>query len=236
MPDKSYTYLLIDICCIIIPFIASFHKKSPFYKHWKYFLPANIIVAVFFLVWDSLFTQWGVWGFNDDYITGIHLFNLPLEEVLFFICIPYACTYTYFVFSEYVNINFKVVSRSISMILAVALIVVAVAYYQRLYTSTTFILLSLLLTFLAIGKATYLDRFLVVYLIMLIPFFISNGLLTGSWLAEPIVWYDDAHNLGIRMFTIPADDAFYAMLLLLMNIAGYEWLKKKGSVQTRQSI
>lgn len=235
MRDSSYTYLLIDLCCIIIPLLASFHPKSTFYKHWKYFLPANIAVAIFFLVWDAIFTQMGIWGFNDKYLTGIHVYNLPLEEILFFICIPYSCTYTYFVFSEHVNINFKALSRNISIILAIGAIIVAATLYKHLYTSITFSLLSLLLTYLVIKKTEYLDRFFVVYLIILVPFFISNGLLTGSWLEEPIVWYNDNHNLGIRMMTIPLDDAFYAMLLLLMNIAGYEWLKNRSrvSVQSR---
>lgn len=236
MPAKSYTYLLIDLCCIIIPLIASFHKKSPFYKNWQHYFPANIAVAVFFLIWDGIFTQWEVWGFNEDYITGIHLFNLPLEEVLFFICIPYACAYTYYVFSKYSSISFPVLAWRISYFLAAALILVAIFYRTHLYTATTFFLLSLLLVGLSNKRVFYLDKFFIVYLIILIPFFISNGLLTGSWLAKPIVWYDDNHNLGMRMLTIPVDDAFYAMLLLLMNIAGYEWLKNRRSVQTGETV
>lgn len=229
MPDKSYTYLLIDLCCIAIPLVASFHPKSLFYKHWKYFFPANIAVAILFLVWDGIFTHMGIWGFNSLYITGVHLFNLPLEEILFFICIPYACTYTYFVFTEHVKIKPTSISGKISIILSAVLIVIGIMYYDHLYTSITMGLLSLLLLYLAKRKATYLKRFYIVYLLMLIPFFISNGLLTGSWLEEPIVWYNDDHNLGIRMLTIPVDDAFYAMLLLLLNVTGYEWLKNRNT-------
>ena len=81
----KYTYLLVDFTCIIVPFIASFYPKHPFYKEWKYFFPANFIVALFFIIWDIIFTERGVWGFNADYLTGYNIVNLPIEEVLFFV-------------------------------------------------------------------------------------------------------------------------------------------------------
>lgn len=209
-----------------MPLVASFHPKSQFNKDWKYYLPANLLVAALFLIWDALFTDMGIWGFNPAYITGIKLYNLPVEEILFFICIPYACTYTYYVFSKYADIAFPAKAMLLSYALAGVLSVIALIHLSHLYTSITFFLLSALLLFMAMRKEVFLDRFFVVYGILLIPFFISNGLLTGSMLDEPIVWYNNHHNLGIRMFTIPVEDSFYAMLLLLLNISIYEWLKQ----------
>lgn len=228
MLNSAYTYLLIDVSCIIIPLIASFHPKSPFYKDWKYYLPANLMVSAFFLVWDAIFTNMGIWGFNSYYLTGIQIYNLPLEEVLFFICVPYATTYTYYVFSQYVKINFNPLALRITYFLVAFSIVMAVTHITQLYTSVTFIFLAVFLAVLALSKVKYMDRFYVVYLIILLPFFISNGILTGSWIDNPIVWYNNNHNLGIRMLTIPVEDAFYGMLMLVMNIAGYEWLKNRN--------
>lgn len=228
MPAKEYTYLLIDITCIAVPLLASFHPKSPFFKEWKYYLTANIVVSVLFLVWDALFTKAGIWGFNENYITGYHLMNLPLEEVLFFICIPYACTYTYYVFSKYTKVQFPGTAFRIGFLLSAALLVGVVLFPAKLYSSITFFSLSILLSILSLNKAQFFDRFLMVYLIILVPFFLSNGILTGTWVDKPIVWYNNDFNLGIRMFTIPVEDAFYAMLLLLLNITGYEWLKSCG--------
>ena len=60
-----------------------------------------------------------------------------------------------------------------------------------------------------------LGRFLPSFFITLIPFFIVNGVLTGSFIENEVVWYNNAENLNIRMFTIPIEDTVYALCMLL---------------------
>ncbi len=55
------------------------------------------------------------------------------------------------------------------------------------------------------------------------PFLAVNGVLTGSWIKDEIVWYNNAENLGIRIGTIPVEDTVYMMLMLLITTVVYEW-------------
>ena len=79
----------------------------------------------------------------------------------------------------------------------------------------------LLIHYLLFGKK-YLDFFYFMWAVHLIPLFIVNGLLTSI----PVVSYDDGENLGIRIWRIPVEDAFYSMFLLLINLTVYEGLSK----------
>ena len=61
---------------------------------------------------------------------------------------------------------------------------------------------------------------------------IINGILTDgnfdfSYETNPVVWYNNSENLSIRIVTIPIEDVFYCLLLLLMNITIYEKFKEK---------
>src|SRR5688572_19399708 len=78
----------------------SFYAKANFSKKWKYAVPAIVITSIIFIIWDEWFTRLGVWGFNPEYVSGIYILNLPLEDVLFFICIPYDCIFTHFALSH----------------------------------------------------------------------------------------------------------------------------------------
>lgn len=223
---KAYTYLAIDFACIFVPLIVSIYHKKSFYKDWKFFFPANVIVASIFLIWDYFFTEAGIWGFNPDYLTGIYLANLPLEEVLFFICIPYACVFSFFASQHLIKNNPLVsIQTYISIFLVILLALVGLWYWERLYTSITFLSLALYL-FYCLIQARDLSYAYLSYL-AIVPFFLmSNGILTGSIIEAPIVWYNDMHNLGIRMFTIPVEDTFYGMLLIFLNIDLYTRFKK----------
>ena len=92
------TYFQVLAFSIIIPLIFSFHHKIQFYKKWPMFIKANTLVTIPLLIWDELFTRYGVWGFTNEHLIGVYLFNLPIEEILFFIIIPYCCVFTYEVF------------------------------------------------------------------------------------------------------------------------------------------
>jgi lycopene cyclase domain-containing protein len=184
------------------------------------------ITAFLFLVWDALFARVGVWSFNPRYTIGAHFAGLPLEEYLFFFCIPYSCVFTYYCVSQFLNLaRYQTAARITGYVLIVLLLLITFMHLGQLYTSLTFLFLGAFLLFTLFRKALFLPAFYVAFLIILVPFFISNGILTGTGLPEPVVIYNNNYNLGIRMLTIPVEDTFYGMLLMLMNVLGFEYLR-----------
>lgn len=224
-----YTYLLVNLFTIIIPFGYSFDRRIRFHKQWRHLFPAMLISGGLFIAWDVAFTNWGVWGFNARYLLGIEIINLPLEEWLFFIAIPYACVFTYEAFKVLIPHDLLgKQSRVISWVLILGLSIIAIFNLEKAYTATTFLLLSAFIAFLEIVvKPKYLGRFYLAYGVVILPFFIVNGILTGSWIDEEVVWYNDLENLGIRMGTIPVEDTFYGMLLILLNVFLFELLRSR---------
>jgi lycopene cyclase domain-containing protein len=62
--------------------------------------------------------------------------------------------------------------------------------------------------------------------VVLIPFLLVNGVLTGAFTEEPIVAYSEQAFMGKRIFTIPVEDSIYGFLLLMSIITGFEKLKQ----------
>lgn len=224
--STHYVYLVIDICCIIVPLAASFYPAIGFYKQWRYAVPAILITAIVFLVWDEIFTRQSIWSFNSRYILGYYYQHLPIEEILFFVCIPYACLFVFHCIELFVKVkHFRWVNFT-TWGLAILLLIIGITHLQLFYTSVTFLSLGIILFIAAITKPAYMARFYVAFLLALIPFFISNGLLTGSWLQEPVVMYNNNYNLNIRLATIPIEDIFYGMEFQLLNVILYKMFQK----------
>ena len=228
----KYLYLFIDFFTLIIPFLFSFHPKIKFYKEWKWFIPANMLTAALFIIWDIAFTKYGVWGFNKIYISGIYFYNLPVEEILFFICIPYSCVFTYYCINRFYRINRSTkVEQLIILFLSFLLLITGIYFYSKLYTSSVFISLSAILLLIKYFlKNSWLAKLIIIYPLLLIPFFIVNGILTGSGLQQPVVWYNDYENLGLRLLTIPIEDIFYGFELILVNIFFYKLFRSTSGM------
>jgi lycopene cyclase domain-containing protein len=205
--------------------IADIWFKGMFVKAWRNVVPAILLPAAGFIIWDEVFTQLGIWGFNSKYISGWNIGSLPIEEILFFICIPFACLFTY---HAYKNISdgkyFFSQHELLSYLIVMALLIAGIYNIDRAYTSITFLASSFFLAYLTLKvRVRFPGFFYGAFLIILAPFFIVNGILTGSFIEEEVVWYEESATLGLRLGTIPFEDIVYAMLLILMNVTVYEW-------------
>lgn len=221
----KFTYLLINFFSILVPFLRSFEPKLRFYRKLRYYIPAILLTALFFIIWDYFKTKAGVWSFNDRYILGIKIGGLPLEECLFFFTIPYACVFVYEALSYYIpRLVFTPRLRNILYALSVLSFFSSLFIFPKTYTFSVLFIIGLVLPIaIRILNKEQLDKLLLSYLICFIPMFIVNGLLT----ALPVVLYDDTRNLGIRLGTIPVEDFIYFAIFHTMNISIYAFLSKK---------
>ena len=226
--NTHYTYLVILAASLAGPFLLSFDKKVAFYKSWPFLFPAILFPALVYVAWDIYFTSNGVWRFSRDHIMGLKFINLPVEEVLFFLVVPYCCLFIYECIRTYFpGLRDSKIAAALLLVLAGILLIAGILFYDRAYTSWTFIGTAIFIIFLNLFRKFFSEfdaaSFLVSFVIILVPFLVVNGFLT----AIPVVLYDDAENTGIRIHTIPMEDVFYGMLLVLMNVCIYEKVKPR---------
>lgn len=229
----KYLYLYLNIGSVLIPFLFSFHPKLQFYKKWRSLFIAIFIMMAFFISWDVVFTRNGIWSFNDAYVTGVKILNLPIEEWLFFICIPYACIFTYYsLLYFFPKFSFSERTTNIIYVSLLTVLIISLWYfYDRWYTLINFCYAIILMGFVYNYQRDLFRTFFPVFLVILIPFFIVNGILTGSGIEDQVVWYDNTENLGVRIFTIPMEDIIYALGMLLTVLVLTMYFEKKKKAQ-----
>lgn len=228
------TYAWVDLGCVLVPFLFSFHPRLRFHANWGAFFPGVLVMMGLFVPWDAVFTRAGVWGFQAEHVWNVRLLHLPIEEWLFFICIPYCCVFSYHCFRVLgMKDHWSRQARTISGGLILVLLTVAFWNWNKAYTFTAWTLCAIWIGFTAfIQKAPWLGRFYLTYAVLLLPFLVVNGILTGTGLDRPVVWYDDTENLGIRILTIPIEDIFYGMLMVGLTVSVYEALLSRRGQQS----
>jgi len=213
-------YLTLLILSIIFPLVLSFDKKVAFYRHWTALFPSLMVTGALFIIFDIYFARQGIWGFNPRYHSGIVIADLPLEEWLFFIVIPYASIFIHYVIIAYFPEAFfsdKTIII-ITLVLISALTLGIILNLQKAYTLVYFSAMIIVLTVTLFVNTDLLKKFYVSFLVILIPFTIINGILTGSFIADEVVWYNSSEITGIRVFTIPVEDFTYGFSLILLNL------------------
>lgn len=218
-------YLILDLATLLCPVILSFDKRVQYIRSWKNVMLASSIIAIPFLIWDAIFTQEGVWGFNPDYLVGFSIFGLPIEEILFFWVVPFACVFIYECCKYYFrNVQWRWFNLAIQIGIFIYLVYLSSQNPSGWYTLSA-ILSSVLVVYIWITTKG-LPFLGIAYVLCLIPFLIVNGVLTGSWIEAPIVWYNSTHFSDIRIGTIPMEDAMYGFSLIAGNIILHEAIRK----------
>ncbi len=229
MLETPYLYLLTLVVSFLSVFVLSFDKRVRYYKTWKYLIPATLIVGSIFVAWDIVFTEMYVWRFNADYYIGIRFLGLPFEEWLFFLIIPFCSMVIYESLNYYVKKDLLAqVENLISMILITALLIGGFAFWDKIYTSTTFLLTGAFIFYHVLFlDGSYRSRFYLAFIFILIPFLIVDGILTGGYTKAPIVLYNPEEYLNFRILSIPFEDIVYGFLMLFSIVSIVEYWRNK---------
>jgi lycopene cyclase domain-containing protein len=216
------------VLVLSVPFLFSFWGRPKFYRRIPYVLAAFFSVGVIFLAWDVWATARGDWGFSHEYTAGIRLLGLPLEEILFFLMIPYSCLFIYENLVCYFADRRLRIPRVLNALAVGACGITAIVFWGQNYTRTVMIFCGLFFLVTIFFDHDMLESFLFwAYMaITYFPFFAVNYLLTSP----PIVWYDPRAIWGLRITTIPLEDFFYSFTMLSFYTLVYRIFRKKTSV------
>jgi lycopene cyclase domain-containing protein len=221
----SLTYLLINFAIISVPLLYTPDKRVGYYRRLPAVSFSILVVGFCYLLWDVLVTARGEWSFNSRYLTGIEILNLPLEEIMFFITVPYSCLFIYeVVLYATKNSHFKI-PNGVVIAMIVLLTAASIAFYSQGYTMkalvscAVFLAATLLLDRSLIRSKQYWLWLVVCY----IPFMIFNSVLT----ALPVVEYNSVAIWGVRLGTIPVEDFFYNYSMLSFYLLFYRMIRRE---------
>ena len=220
------TYGLILLISFIIPLIFTFDKNLKFHTQLKFVLKSISIVALIFIIWDIVAVKYNVWDFNHTRVLGFKILGLPIEEILFFFIIPYNLIFIYEVINYYLDDVELEFSSLFFVPIGLIFFALTAVVFEKFYTTSVFLAAGIFnfLLFLD-SKRIYASRnFWLSLIITFIPFLIVNFFLTSI----PVVFYNDAQNLGLRFVTIPIEDFLYSLVLTGSNYLIYNYFKSNG--------
>lgn len=227
--ESQYAYLYAIMFSFFFPFLLSFDQKVHYVGYWKYLLAVFLWVSTIYVIWDIIFTDWKIWEFNADYISGIRIWGLPLEEVSFFIVVPFACIFIYecvyaYDLRKYLGL-FSTWAMRLFFAFGIGLVLSANSGYYSI--SASLVLVFALVWLEWRHDSSEREEIYIMLLLSYVPFLFVNGVLTGCCTREPIVIYNDMQNLPWRVGSIPFDDALYQGGMMLWMIFVYLGAKKR---------
>ncbi|MBK7105166.1 MAG: lycopene cyclase domain-containing protein [Ignavibacteriae bacterium] len=225
----KYEYLIFNLIVLSGPIFFGSLKKFYFLNYWKSAIISIVISAVPFIIWDIFVTN-RHWYFSENYIIGFKIFELPIEEIMFFLTVPFACLFTWemlkrFYDKNYLN-DFKNVKTfdenffiSIISVFFLFLILIAVVFDKEYTAISLTILIASIIIDKTYGAKLFRRKLFWIYISIVSVFtFIFNGYLT--W--RPIVTYNEIYQLGFRIFTIPIEDFLFGYALIILSTTIFE--------------
>jgi len=226
MEIKNLTYLFLQLIYLVIPAVVSFKNNMRFAFRLRYLVPAVVFSGAIFVMWNMRFDQLGIWNYNPEYITGIYLVSVPVEEWLSFLLIPVSGAYVF----DWMKIKLEKFEQqnifvAISLVLFAGLGILAYVFRRNMFSFFTFFL-----TAIYLGYTVFRNRFKKNYAVFYAAFgitllpFLAVSIISG---VLPILSYSADHIMGIALFAIPIERFIYLFLMLLITITIYEYLGER---------
>ncbi len=224
-------YLLINLLIILFPFVLSFEKKIRYYKKLPAVFASIAIVGSVYILWDAIATYRGDWGFSPQFINGYKLFNLPFEEILFFVTVPYSALFLYETAVLYLPEKKITINSRILYGMSAVLFLSALVNTNRYYTFTVLMFSAFFILVNLFSKYSILKSkiYWLWIAFMFIPFLVVNYFLTSL----PVVIYSSGAIIGTRLITIPIEDFFYSFSMLSFNLFVYLIVKEKWQTKRK---
>lgn len=219
-------YLLLDLGTLAAAIGMGLYWSQPWLKQWRQTAIAIGLAVLPFVLWDIWATAQGHWSFNAAYTTGLRLFGLPVEEILFFPVVSLAALAVWQRVQGAASAE-RPVSRHWLAVPTVAAGVVFVAGQGRGYSMAASVVALLFCAWLVSsvhGRGLLTLGWLRYQVILLVLFALFNSLLTGL----PVVLYGEAHIVGWRLGSIPVEDVLFNFVLVNLVVVWADAVRRRG--------
>ena len=222
----NYTYLLVNLGLLLFSGLVFSNRQINFAGQSKFIILAVLINVFAFSVPTEFLTQLKVVVFNPPYLSGMTLWELPIEELLLSLLLPFSGIAIYlFLNVRYKDNSLEKYSLALSNMMLGVCIAMLYFGHQKLYTLFTFsILLVFLLYIEYVNKIRFMYKFYRAFLVSLLLFYTVYGILTSI----PVIQYTTEETLNFNFSHIPFESHFYYMSMLLLSIYLYELFKSRA--------
>ena len=218
-------YLYINLAIIAFPLILLFEKRIRYYSKMKYVLLSILFIGTLFVLWDVFATYRGHWSFNPAYVLEFKIMGLPIEEILFFITVPFSCIFAYEGLAYFLKEKKIALSSKLVNLIGGLFILFSLFFFNQEYTFLAILSVGLTLLFTSqFMKDFFRSTLYWAYIgVTFLLFFIFNYILTSV----PVVMYSPSAITGLRAITIPIEDFMFNFSMLTLYLAIYLWASKK---------
>jgi lycopene cyclase domain-containing protein len=151
--------------------------------------------------------------------------GLPIEEIMFFIVVPYSCIFIYENLVHFIGEKNLFFNKWLYLFPSVIFIILGIIFYRQDYTILAMFSCALFFIIATVFYPTILKmrNYWLYIIISFVPFIIFNYLLTSLI----VVYYNPNAIWGIRITTIPLEDFFYNFAMLSFYLMAYIYFKNK---------